>query len=332
MATEFALIGAGRIGKVHIRAVNGMPDTSIRYIFDIHEPAAVELAAECNAEVTELDTIFTDDKVDAIIIASATDTHADLLKRCAAAGKAVFCEKPIDLDLASAREVAKVVDDAGILCGLGFNRRFDPQFSALHKRVSNGDIGDIETLLIISRDPAPPPIEYVKVSGGLFRDMMIHDFDIARWILNEEIDSVYATGSALVDPAIAAAGDVDTATVTLKTRSGRLAIITNSRRCVYGYDQRIEAFGSSGMLQAMNNTDTNLVFSGDAGVTTETPQYFFLERYAEAYRLELTDFVSALQKGTAPLADHNDGVASLQLAEAAIDSLASARAVKLSEY
>jgi len=332
MATEFALIGAGRIGKVHIRAVNSMPDTSIRYVCDVYQPAAVELAAECNAEVTDLDTIFSDNKVDAIIIASATDTHADLLKRCASAGKAVFCEKPIDLNLASAREVAKVIDDAGILCGLGFNRRFDPQFNRLHKRVSNGEIGELETLLIISRDPAPPPIEYIKVSGGLFRDMMIHDFDIARWILNETIDTVYATGSSLVDPAIADAGDIDTASVTLKTNSGRLAIITNSRRAVYGYDQRIEAFGSNGMLQAMNNTDTNLVFSGDSGVTTETPQHFFLERYADAYRLELTDFVDALKKGTAPLADHNDGVASLQLAEAALASLASAHAVSLSDY
>jgi len=332
MTTEFALIGAGRIGKVHSKAVNSIPDTRIRYVCDVYEPAAIELAEECNAEVANLDTIFSDDTIDAVIIASATDTHADLLKRCASVGKAVFCEKPIDLNLNSAREVAKVVEDAGILCGLGFNRRFDPQFSALHKRVRNGEIGDIETLLIISRDPAPPPVEYVKVSGGLFRDMMIHDFDIARWILNEEIVSVYAAGSSLIDPGIAAAGDIDTATVTLKTASGRIAIITNSRRSVYGYDQRIEAFGSSGMLQAMNNTDTNLVFSGDKGVTTETPLHFFLERYADAYRLELTDFVDALENSRAPLADHNDGVASLQLAEAAVASLACAQAVELSDF
>ncbi len=332
MATEFALIGAGRIGKVHIRAVDMLADTRIRYICDVHEPSARKLAEECNSTVADLDTIFADEKVDAIIIASATDTHADLLKRCAATGKPVFCEKPIDLDLASAREVAKIIDAAGILCGLGFNRRFDPQFNRLHTRVANGDIGEIETLLIISRDPAPPPLDYIKVSGGLFRDMMIHDFDIARWILNEEIATVYATGSSLVDKAIATAGDIDTASVTLKTSSGRIAIISNSRRTTYGYDQRIEAFGSRGMLQAMNHTETNLVFSGDAGVVSEKPLDFFLERYADAYRLELTDFVRALQTGTAPLADHWDGVASLQLAEAAIASCESGVAVNLAEF
>lgn len=331
MATQFALIGAGRIGKVHIRAVDSLPETSIRYICDVYEPAAVELATECKAEVTDLDTIFSDDAVDAIIIASATDTHAELLKRCASVGKPVFCEKPIDLDLASAREVAGVIDQSGILCGLGFNRRFDPQFSRLHQRVTNGDIGNLETLIITSRDPEPPPVEYIKVSGGLFRDMMVHDFDISRWVLNEEIDTVYATGSCLVDSTIADAGDVDTASVTMKTKSGRIALITNSRRAVYGYDQRIEAFGSQGMLQAMNNSETNLVFTGDEGVQSENPLHFFLERYADAYRLELTDFVNALQQGTPPLADHNDGVASLQLAEAAVTSMASGKEVKVAD-
>ncbi len=332
MTIEFALVGAGRIGRVHVRAVSSLPNTRIRYVCDVNADAAAEVAKECGASVADIDQIFSDDKVDAIIIASATDTHADLLKRCAASGKPVFCEKPIDLNLASAREVATIINDAGILCALGFNRRFDPQFNLLQKRVTNGDIGSVETLVITSRDPAPPPIEYIKVSGGLFRDMMIHDFDIARWLLNEEIDTVYAAGSALVDTKIQDAGDIDTATVTLKTKSGKLALITNSRRSVYGYDQRIEAFGSGGMLQAMNNTETNLVFSGDKGVVAETPLHFFLERYADAYRLELTDFVEALEKGTAPLADHNDGVASLQLAEAAVASMASGNEVKLADY
>ncbi len=332
MTIEFALVGAGRIGRVHVRAVSSLPNTRIRYVCDVNADAAAEVAKECDASVADIDQIFSDAKVDAIIIASATDTHADLLKRCAASGKPVFCEKPIDLNLASAREVATIINEAGLLCALGFNRRFDPQFNLLQKRVANGDIGSVETLIITSRDPAPPPIEYIKVSGGLFRDMMIHDFDIARWLLNEEIDTVYATGSALVDIKIQDAGDIDTATVTLKTKSGKIALITNSRRSVYGYDQRIEAFGSGGMLQAMNNTETNLVFSGDKGVVAETPLYFFLERYADAYRLELTDFVEALEKGTAPLADHNDGVASLQLAEAAVASMANGREVKLADY
>ena len=332
MTIEFALIGAGRIGRVHVTAVSNLPNTQIRYVCDVNVEAATEVAQTCNAKVADIDQVFNDEKVDAIIIASATDTHADLLKRCAESGKPVFCEKPIDLNLASARDVATVISEAGTLCALGFNRRFDPQFNLLQKRVANGDIGEVETLIIISRDPAPPPIEYIKVSGGLFRDMMIHDFDIARWLLNEEIETVYATGSSLVDKKIQDAGDIDTATVTLRTISGRIAIITNSRRSAYGYDQRIEAFGSKGMLQAMNNTDTNLVHSSDTGVTAETPQHFFLERYADAYRLELTDFVQALEKGTKPLADHNDGVASLQLAEAAMASMASGKEVKLADY
>ena len=215
---------------------------------------------------------------------------------------------------------------------MGFNRRFDPQFSLLQKRVQQGDIGALETLVIVSRDPAPPPAEYIRVSGGLFRDMMIHDFDMARWILDEPIESVYAVGSCLVDPEIGQAGDIDTASVTMTTSSGKIAMITNSRRAVYGYDQRLEAFGSKGMLQAMNNTDTNLVFSGDSGVTTESPQHFFLERYADAYRIELEDFINALQNGTKPLANHNDGVASLQLAEAANASLESGAAVSVAQF
>ncbi len=317
---KLALIGAGRIGKVHALAVNGVPNTRIQYVCDVHEPSAQALAESCGAEVATLDQVFADKDIDGVIIASATDTHAPLLKRCADAGVAVFCEKPIDLDLASAKDAAQYVEKAGVLCGMGFNRRFDPQFSKLKKRVVNGDIGELETLIIISRDPSPPPIEYVKVSGGLFRDMMIHDFDIARWILDDPIESVYATGSTLIDKAIAAEGDIDTACVNIKTESGKLAMITNSRRAVYGYDQRIEAFGSEGMLQAMNNSETNIVHSGASGITSEVPLHFFLERYEAAYRLELEDFIRALAENGKPLADHNDGVESLRLAEAAVQS------------
>lgn len=329
---NFALIGAGRIGKVHAIAINAVANARIKSVCDVHTPSATALAEQYGANVAEIDDMFTDDSIDAVIIASATDTHTPLLKRCAEAGKPVFCEKPLDLSLAKAREAADAIEQSGILCGMGFNRRFDPQFSLLKKRVQNGDIGALETLIIISRDPAPPPAEYISVSGGLFRDMMIHDFDIARWVLDEPIDTVYAVGSCLVDPAIGKAGDVDTASVTMTTASGKIAMITNSRRAVYGYDQRIEAFGSEGMLQAMNNTDTNLVFSGDTGVVSELPQHFFLERYEDAYRIELEDFINALQNGTKPLADHHDGVASLQLAEAANASLQSGGAVKVADY
>lgn len=329
---EFALIGAGRIGKVHAIAVNAVENARIRYVCDVHEPSATALASQYGATVSDVDTAFADDAVDAIIIASATDTHTPLLMQCVASGKPVFCEKPIDLSLASARAAAAAIDKAGITCGMGFNRRFDRQFSRLRERVAAGDIGALETLIIISRDPAPPPIDYIKVSGGLFRDMMIHDFDLARWILDEPINTVYASGSCLIDKNIGNAGDVDTASVTLKTCSGKIAMISNSRRAVYGYDQRIEAFGSEGMLQAMNNTETNLIHSGDKGVTGEQPLHFFLERYEQAYRTELEDFINALQNGSKPLADHNDGVASLQLAEAAMASLQSGQAVDLNNY
>lgn len=329
---QFALIGAGRIGKVHAIAMNSLADARIKSVCDVHAPSATALADQYGAEVAQIDDVFSDDSIDAVIIASATDTHTPLLKRCAEARKPVFCEKPLDLSLSKAREAADVIENSGILCGMGFNRRFDPQFALLKKRVKNGDIGALETLIIISRDPAPPPAEYISVSGGLFRDMMIHDFDIARWVLDEPIDTVYAVGSCLVDESIGKAGDVDTASVTLTTATGKIAMITNSRRAVYGYDQRIEAFGSKGMLQAMNNTDTNLVFSGDTGVVSELPLHFFLERYEDAYRIELEDFVQALNQGTKPQADHHDGVASLQLAEAANASLQSGRAVKVAEY
>ncbi|MEM7258875.1 MAG: inositol 2-dehydrogenase, partial [Pseudomonadota bacterium] len=326
------LIGAGRIGKVHALAIERIRDVRIRHVCDVYQPAAEALAAQCEANVASVDEVFTDDQVDAVIIASATDTHTPLIKRCADAGKPVFCEKPLDLSLATAREAAQVVEQSGILCGMGFNRRFDPQFSKLKHRVANGDIGELESLIVISRDPAPPPADYVKVSGGLFRDMMIHDFDIARWILDEPVTTLYAAGSCLVDPSIGAANDIDTASVTLQTASGKQALITNSRRAVYGYDQRIEAFGSKGMLQAMNNPETNLVHSGDQGVTSEVPLHFFLERYEAAYRNELIDFVDALQNNTRPLANHHDGVASLQLAEAANASLQSGSAVSVDQF
>jgi len=326
---NLALIGAGRIGKVHAMAVAGVAGANIKTVCDAHEPSAIEAAKACGAQVASIDSVFEDKEIDAVIIASATDTHAPLLKKCADKKMPVFCEKPIDLSLASARDAADHIEKSGILCALGFNRRFDPQFSKLHQRVQNGDIGTLETLILISRDPAPPPVEYIKVSGGLFRDMMIHDFDIARWVLDEPISSVFATGSALIDKKIGEAGDIDTACVTLTSTNGKIAMITNSRRSVYGYDQRIEAFGSNGMLQAMNNCATNLVHSNADGVSAEVPLHFFLERYQDAYRLELEDFIRALELGEKPLADHNDGVESLRLAEAAMQSLNSGSAIDL---
>ncbi|PIE42683.1 MAG: inositol 2-dehydrogenase [Gammaproteobacteria bacterium] len=326
---RFGLIGAGRIGQVHALAVQDVPGACITEVVDIVPAAAGQLAARLGAKVSTLEDIFTSDRVDAYIIASSTDTHAPLLERCAAAGKAVFCEKPIDLSYERASACSAAIQAVGIPCMLGFNRRFDPQFNALKQQLDAGAIGKLETLMITSRDPAPPPIEYIKVSGGLFRDMMIHDFDMARWLLDEEPTKVYATGSALVDPAIGAAGDIDTASVTLSTRSGAIAVISNSRRASYGYDQRIEAFGEKGMLLANNQLENTVQFVGNQGCVAAKPQHFFLERYADAYRIELTQFVEALQQGKAMPATEQDGLAALRLAEAALQSLQTGQAIQL---
>lgn len=326
---RFGLIGAGRIGQVHALAVQGVPGARITEVVDVFPAAAQKVADKFGATVVTLDHMFTSSNVDAFIIASSTDTHAPLLERCAAAGKPVFCEKPIDLSYARAEACSVAVQESGITCMLGFNRRFDPQFAYLKKQMDAGAIGKLETLIITSRDPSPPPAEYIKVSGGLFRDMMIHDFDMARWLLGEEPTRIYATGSVLVDPAIGAAGDVDTASVTLNTKSGAIAIITNSRRATYGYDQRIEAFGEKGMLQAGNQLENTVKFAGAEGVTGAKPQFFFLERYADAYRIELTHFVEALQKGTKPATSEQDGLAALRLADAAVESLKSGKPVDL---
>lgn len=318
---ELALIGAGRIGKVHAQAIDAHPEVTLSAVADFHAPTAEALASQYGARMLDPDAIFEDGEVDAILIASSTPTHADYLERAARAGKAVLCEKPIALDLARTRDALQVLATHPVTCALGFNRRHDPQFAALKQAITKGRIGDLETLSIISRDPAPPPAEYVGASGGLFRDMMIHDFDMARWLLDEPIVHVHAEGSCLIDPAIGEAGDIDTAMVTLITASGRLCHINNSRRACYGYDQRIEAFGSAGMLQAQNETETRLRFTGEPGQVEETPKWFFLERYADAYRREIGDFVDAWKQQRDPLAGARDGLEALRLAEAALRSL-----------
>lgn len=328
---RLALIGAGRIGKVHARAIDEHPEVTLAAVADFHAPAAEALAAEYGARTLNADTVFEDDEIDAVLIASSTPTHADYLERAARAGKAVLCEKPIALDLARTVEALRVLESHPVTCALGFNRRHDPQFAALKRAVMEGRIGNLETLTIISRDPAPPPTEYIGASGGIFRDMTIHDFDMARWLLNEPIAEVHAEGSCLIDPGIGAAGDVDTAMVTLITNSGRLCHISNSRRACYGYDQRIEAFGSAGMLQAQNESDTRLRFTGEPGQVEGKPKWFFLERYAEAYRHEIDDFVDAWKQQRAPLAGADDGLQALRLAEAAERSRHEGRRITLDE-
>lgn len=328
---NLAIIGAGRIAQVHAAAAEGDPRIALKYVSDIRAEAAEALAADHGATSVDADTIFDDDQVDAVLIASSTATHAEFLERAAKAGKAVLCEKPIALDIERTKAAVDVVNANPVACALGFNRRHDPQFAALKSGIEAGRIGQLETLTIISRDPAPPPIDYIKGSGGLFFDMMIHDFDVARWLLDEPIASVFASGGVMVDPAIGEAGDIDTAMVVLTTESGRLCHIQNSRRTAYGYDQRIEAFGSEGMLQAVNETETRLRYTGTTGQLDEPPKHFFLERYGIAYGRELGDLYEAWSTGRAPKATHEDGYQSLRLAAAATRSLAESRTVKLDE-
>lgn len=328
MTLRVGLIGAGRIGQVHAKTLQLLNDVRLVAIADAYKPAAESLAALVGAAVLSAEAVIASAELDAVIVASSTDTHAEMTMAALRAGKAVFCEKPLDLDLKRASRVAQVAAETGAPLFVGFNRRFDPQFTAVKQRMLAGEIGQLEQITITSRDPEPPPIDYVKVSGGLFRDMMIHDFDMARYLLDEEPCSVFAQGAALVDPAIAHAGDIDTATVLMTTGSGQQVQIINSRRAVYGYDQRIEVFGSQGLLQAHNVTQSTLkllTVSGDHG---SLPEPFFMERYAKAYAIELGEFVAAVRQGAPMPASGYDGVAALFLAERANESLATGTCVR----
>lgn len=312
-----SVFGAGRIGQIHATNLHRHPGARIRHIVDVVETAAGELATRCDAKVSQVDEALADPGVDAVVIASSTDTHAELIQAAARAGKAIFCEKPLDLDIAAAKRSLQVVEKHGVLLCLGFNRRHDPSFDRLKREIDAGTVGSVEVVSITSRDPAPPPPAYVGRSGGLYRDMMIHDFDLARWLLGEEPVEVFASGSVLVDPAIGKAGDVDTAVVALKTASGRLCQITNSRRCAYGYDQRIEVFGSKGLVRAGNQTSTSVQTANSDGFHSETALPFFLERYADAYRLQLDKFLSAVNGEGIHLPQGADGLRALEIADAA---------------
>ena len=310
-----AIFGAGRIGQIHARNAAALPDLRLKYIVDPNGAAADALAHQTAAEVVDMDAVLGDSSISGVIIASATNSHLDQALLTAAAGKAIFCEKPLDLDLARARSAAPQLSKARML--VGFNRRFDPHFAVLKARLDSNAIGKLESLNIISHDPAPPPVSYIRTSGGLFKDMAIHDFDMARWLLGEEPVEVFASASCLIDPAIGAAGDVDTARTLLRTESGRLCVISNTRRSAYGYDQRIEAYGSAGTVRADNVLVSTVSTCTERGSASDTLQNFFLERYAEAYRREMRHFVDILRDGATPLAGYGDGVASLVLAEAA---------------
>ena len=324
---QVCLFGAGRIGAIHAANVAAHPQAKLRYVVDVNAGAAKALAEQHGAKQAERDAALDDDELDAVVIASTTSTHADLVIASAARGLDIFCEKPIDLERKRTRECLDAVRKAEVVFSLGFNRRFDANFATLRDSICAGRIGDVEVVHITSRDPAPPPPAYLAGSGGMFKDMSIHDFDMARWLLGEEPETVHAMASCLVDPAIKAAGDIDTAVVTMQTGSGRLCQISNSRRAVYGYDQRIEVLGSKGMLRAENELlSTNELFS-EEGVRRDPLKHFFLDRYMPAYRRELQEFFDCLATGKAPSVNGEDGYRALLLAEAAAESVSTGRPV-----
>ncbi|QQA43577.1 inositol 2-dehydrogenase [Pelagovum pacificum] len=326
---KVGLLGAGRIGQVHAVNIARHPGSTLAAVSDVHAPAAEALAATYGAEVRSSGDIIADSAIDAVLIATSTDTHSDLIEAATAAGKAVLCEKPVDLSLERARACLAAAEGGTVM--IGFNRRFDASMAAMRTALAGGEVGTAELLSITSYDPAPPPVAYVKVSGGMFRDMTIHDFDMATFMMGEMPVTVSAAASSLVDPEIGAAGDFDTAVVTLTYGDGRLAVIRNSRRAAYGYDQRIELLGSAGALQVDNVTETKLVKSTVDGITGAKPTYFFLERYMPAYVAEWDAFVTAVTNGTAVPVTLADGVAALELAEAATRSAREGRPVALSE-
>lgn len=323
------LLGAGRIGRIHGLNVAQHKDAQLVAIADVHVDAAASLAAETGAKTSSIEAIINDPSIDAVLICTPTDLHAELIEAAAKAGKAIFCEKPVDLNADRIRACLAHVEKASVPLMIGFNRRFDPHFAALQKRLRSGEAGHIEIVTIISRDPAPPPVDYVKRSGGLFRDMMIHDFDMARFLLGEEPIIVHAVGSSLVNPEIGAAGDVDTAAVIMKTATGKLAQISNSRRATYGYDQRIEVHGSKGMLAAANVPETTITFASADGFRGDVVQNFFLERYAAAYRHELNAFIACVQDGSRPYPNGEDGLRAQILADAATISAQTGQPVKV---
>ena len=328
---KVGLLGAGRIAGVHAKAISNHPQSNLAAVADLNDAAAAKIANRYGCEVKQIEEILCDQSITAVLIATSTNTHSELLERATAAGKAVLCEKPVDLDLARARECQSQIRKNGLPVMIGFNRRFDPNFSALRNALVGGEIGKPELLSITSFDPAPPPIEYVKSSGGLFKDMMIHDFDMANFIMGEIPETISAFGTSIINPEIREVGDIDTALVTMQYADGKLAIIKNSRRASYGYDQRLELLGSDGLLQAQNMLENTILKSTDKGVLGAKPTYFFLERYMTAFIAEWGAFMEVvLENKTIPVT-MDDGVIALAMAEAATMSLSKSTLIHLSE-
>ncbi len=327
---SFAILGCGRIGRMHARNIKAHPRAELVGVYDVFAKAADEVASELGAKVLgSVDEALNDPKIDAVFIASSTDTHVDLITSSAKAGKAVLCEKPIDLDIARVEACWNEIGKLDPLVMIGFNRRFDPSFKALRDRIQGGELGQLEQVVITSRDPAPPPAQYIKGSGGLFRDMTIHDFDMARYLAGDIVE-IQAMGGNLIDPGIGQVGDIDAAMIIMRAASGALVHINNSRRCAYGYDQRIEAFGEKGMLQAGNRRATTVEAWGAEVTQARDPVLnFFIERYFEAYMAEINHFVDCVEKREKPLASFTEGREALRLADAALESLRTGQIVRL---
>lgn len=331
---KFGIIGAGRIGQVHAENLTRyIPQAEVVVIADVVKEAAQTTAQSfaiphATHDPTE---IFQDDSIDAIAICSSTDTHADFIIQAAQTGKHIFCEKPVALHLAAIDNALRAVERRGVKLQIGFNRRFDSNFRGMRDAIRNGDIGTPYLVQITSRDPAPPPLSYIKISGGLFLDMMIHDFDMARFLLDDEVEEVAARGAVHVDPAIGQAGDIDTAVVTLRYRNGALCVITNCRQAPYGYDQQVEVLGSLGSISCENNTADRIIRRTNAGVMYPKPLYFFLERYRITYVNEMRSFIRAILKDRDVEVTGNDGRIPVVMALAASLSMRERRTVALSE-
>ena len=329
MTVRFGLLGAGRIGRVHAKAITGDANAKLVAVSDAMPAAAQAIAGQYGCDIRTIDVIEASKDIDAVVICTPTDTHADLIERFARAGKAIFCEKPIDLNIDRVRACIKVVADTKAKLMVGFNRRFDPHFMAVRAAIEAGKIGAVEMITITSRDPGAPPPSYIKVSGGMFRDMTIHDFDMARFLLGEEIATVYASASVLVDPEIGKLGDFDSASVVLTTATGKQCMISNSRRATYGYDQRIEVHGSKGMIAAENQRAVSIELATADGYTRPPLHDFFMTRYTEAYAAEIAAFIGVVSGGASPSPSGADGLAALVLAEAALQSVREGRAVSV---
>jgi len=330
---KIAVAGLGRIGKIHLKNLSrNFPEIEVVAAMDIFDESK-SIGDEFNVPgfTKDFDELLAFPELDAVVICSPTDTHSDYVVKAAKAGKQIFCEKPLDLSLDRVKEVLDIVEDSGVKLMLGFNRRFDPEFKKIKQLVLNDAIGDPQIIKITSRDPGPPPVSYIKVSGGMFLDMTIHDFDMARYISGKQVKEVFAKATVKVDPEIGEAGDVDTAIITLTFEDDSMAVIDNCRKAVYGYDQRLEVFGSKGMAQAENNFPNNHKLFTESGISGDLPLHFFLERYNASYNQEIREFIDALISGGEMPVDGKDGLLSIAIGLAAKKSVDENRPVKIEE-